>query len=71
MKELQKLLSKDEFNRVIYNLYRTPRRTPLNNLGFFKNSATSLLHCFKWSGTIEKFKYWRDVHNIVMNSKIN
>lgn len=57
MKELQKLLSKDEFNRFIYNLYKF-KRNPASKRHFFKRTSRDLIFSFHWTNSYEGFKYW-------------
>jgi hypothetical protein len=68
MKELEKLLSKDEFDRFIYNLYSNVNLTRMyENINYIRKHINlppkSILHtAFSWADTIEGHPYWHRIY---------
>jgi hypothetical protein len=70
MKELQKILTEDEFNRLIYNLYRTPKRIPSEGGFLFKRSSHGLVQSFYWDYSKESMYYWSYISSKIIKSQI-
>ena len=66
MKKLEQLLTKNQFNRFIYNLY-FHNRLMCENLNHIKTyinlTPASIVHtAFKWESSKEGFYYWSNLY---------